>query len=137
MCGTATEPIGEVRRLGALLAPPQQPALDRSEPLALWGSAPGKTREDEDLLDVAGAAFEASTDLAGSNPGVRELTDTTFERSKMMEIIHQFARYRLARSRRRVGQPSRLVTPECGGSSSRHGVKLGDVQALALRPSFQ
>jgi hypothetical protein len=76
-----------------LVAPAQQSALERSEPLVLFGgAAAGKTCEDEYTLDVVAAALEASTNLAGDNAGRREPTHSTFEGSEVPEIIHEFYR---------------------------------------------
>jgi hypothetical protein len=74
-----------------LVAPAQQSALERSEPLVLFGgAAAGKVCEGKHTLDVVAAALEASTYLAGDNACRREPTNSTFEGSEVLEIVHEF-----------------------------------------------
>ncbi len=91
VCRAATESISELSRCGALFAPAQQSALERSEPLRLFGrTAAGKTCEDKYTFDVVAAALEAPTDLARDNACRREPTNSTLDGSQVPEIVHDF-----------------------------------------------
>ena len=76
-----------------MLAPAQESALERSEPV-LWylGAAAGKIRENEHTLDVVAAPSEASTYLGGDDAIGRESTNPTFERSEVLKFVHEFYR---------------------------------------------
>jgi len=76
-----------------LLAPAQESALERSEPVPWYlGAAAGKIRENEHTLDVVAAPPKASTNLGGDDASGREPTNPTFERSKVLKLVHEFHR---------------------------------------------
>jgi hypothetical protein len=89
VAGATAKTIGELTRGDALLAPAQQPTLDRPEPTwCLWSAAARQLREHEHPLDVILAALEPTTDLGGQDAVRRELADPTFERSEISEGVH-------------------------------------------------
>ena len=86
---TALEPMGQLLRLGAFVAPAQQSTLERSQPgLLLRRAPPRELRKDEHPLDEVAASVKAKTDLTGRDTGRGEAAHATFQRSEIRVCLH-------------------------------------------------
>jgi hypothetical protein len=70
---TAPNPISEIGRGHALVAPAQQPTLDGRRPAGDWGACAPHAREDEHPFDEVFAAVEPAPDLGGTTPSAASL----------------------------------------------------------------